>query len=231
MEVKTVGRSSVNDVVISDAKVSRHHLQIIRDDYGNFRLADFGSTNGTYINGTKIKGEVRLSLNDIVKIGNTVLPWKTYFNDVRGTDIDKRTIDIINGGYTRSASDPKPELQSIGVFILMLGLVSIGLIAYIIINYFTSLGNQLALIFGGMESSLKLFPIYLRGYFGVGGQWVPMIAALVLGLVADFIEYVIDSNKEDKLSSAGKSMANIAITVAGIFILFAIFAPQIMKMY
>jgi hypothetical protein len=79
MKVLTIGRSQENDVVIDDSKVSRHHLQIIKDEYGNFHLSDFGSLNGTYVNGVKIQGEVSLSSNDIVKIGNTVLPWKAYF--------------------------------------------------------------------------------------------------------------------------------------------------------
>jgi len=80
MKVITIGRSSENDVVINDNKVSRHHLQIIQDDYGNFRLSDFGSANGTFVNGRKISGEITLSSNDIVRIGNTTVPWKGYFS-------------------------------------------------------------------------------------------------------------------------------------------------------
>ena len=81
MKVMTIGRSSENDVVINDIKVSRHHLQIIQNDYGNFRLSDFGSANGTFINGRKISGEIILLNNDIVRIGNTTLTWKDYFSD------------------------------------------------------------------------------------------------------------------------------------------------------
>lgn len=79
MKVITIGRSSENDVIINDIKVSRHHLQIIQDDYGSFRLCDFGSANGTFVNGRKISGEIMLSKNDIIRIGNTTLAWKEYF--------------------------------------------------------------------------------------------------------------------------------------------------------
>ncbi|MDR0606312.1 MAG: FHA domain-containing protein [Bacteroidales bacterium] len=79
MKIVTVGRHSSNDVVINDAKVSRHHLQIICDDAGNFRITDFGSTNGTYVNNRKISGEINLSHGDIVRIGNTCLSWEDYF--------------------------------------------------------------------------------------------------------------------------------------------------------
>ena len=79
MKVVTIGRSTQNDVVINDPYVGRNHLQIIQKDDGCFYVADFGSKNGTYINGRKVQGEVRLSSSDVVRIGNTTLPWKSYF--------------------------------------------------------------------------------------------------------------------------------------------------------
>jgi len=78
MKVITIGRDHDNDIVISDSKVSRHHLQIINDD-GGFRIVDFDSTNGTFVNDRKISGETSLFANDVVRIGNTILPWQTYF--------------------------------------------------------------------------------------------------------------------------------------------------------
>lgn len=79
MKVVTIGRSTQNDVVINDPYVGRSHLQIVQKDDGSMYVADFGSKNGTYINGQKIHGEVRLSPSDVVRIGNTTLPWKSYF--------------------------------------------------------------------------------------------------------------------------------------------------------
>lgn len=79
MKVVTIGRSTQNDVVINDPYVGRNHLQIIQKDDGSFFVADFGSKNGTYINGKKVSGEVKLLSSDVVRIGNTTLPWKSYF--------------------------------------------------------------------------------------------------------------------------------------------------------
>jgi hypothetical protein len=79
MKVITIGRNPENDVVIKDSFVSRHHCQIIQDDNGNFRLADFGSSNKTFVNGQEIKGEVKINPNDIIRIGNSTLPWESYF--------------------------------------------------------------------------------------------------------------------------------------------------------
>lgn len=79
MKVVTIGRSFDNDVVINDFNVSRHHCQIILHDDGKYSLSDFGSTNGTYVNGQRVCGEIKLSTNDIVKIGTTILTWGNYF--------------------------------------------------------------------------------------------------------------------------------------------------------
>lgn len=78
MKVVTIGRNPENDVVFNDPSVSRHHCQITQYDNGSFTLSDFGSTNGTYVNGHRISGEVPLSPTDVVRVGNTTMPWKTY---------------------------------------------------------------------------------------------------------------------------------------------------------
>ncbi len=82
MVIKSIGRGQGNDIVINDNNVSRTHCQIIRKDNGEFVLVDINSTNGTYINGILQHGEVRLNRTDIVRIGNTTLPWQSYFPSV-----------------------------------------------------------------------------------------------------------------------------------------------------
>jgi pSer/pThr/pTyr-binding forkhead associated (FHA) protein len=48
--------------------VSRHHCVFSVDDYA-VRLRDLGSTNGTLVNGRRIRGETVLTPGDVVKIG------------------------------------------------------------------------------------------------------------------------------------------------------------------
>lgn len=79
MKVITIGRSSENDIVVDDFKVSRVHLQLVFND-GICSVVDLNSSNGTFVNGQKINGEVRLQPNDVVRIGNTTLPWQEYVN-------------------------------------------------------------------------------------------------------------------------------------------------------
>jgi hypothetical protein len=65
-----IGRSLSNEVVVQDAEVSRHHASV--EVRGNeYILTDAGSRNGTYLNGAKINGAVKLKDGDRVEVGNT----------------------------------------------------------------------------------------------------------------------------------------------------------------
>jgi hypothetical protein len=79
MKVVTIGRDLDNDCIINDSKISRHHVQIISTGADNYRIVDLNSSNGTFVNDRKIQGETGLSVTDIVRIGNTTLPWQSYF--------------------------------------------------------------------------------------------------------------------------------------------------------
>ena len=103
MRVVTIGRSSNNNIVINDGQVSRNHCQIIQDNHGNFRLIDTNSANGTYVNGVRRQGEVHLNQSDIIRIGNTTLPWQTYFGGNAGTGAGGRT--IVGSGYRGGGYD------------------------------------------------------------------------------------------------------------------------------
>jgi len=79
MKTVIIGRSPDNSIVINDPYASGHHCQITQYDSRNFRLFDNNSKNGTFVNGRKITGEVILQPTDVIKIGNTTLPWQGYF--------------------------------------------------------------------------------------------------------------------------------------------------------
>jgi len=76
----TLGRHHEDDLYISDTRISRHHARILRDGQTYF-LEDVGregkgSTNGTYLNNTRIVGKTLLSSGDIFLIGNVWLRFR-----------------------------------------------------------------------------------------------------------------------------------------------------------
>ena len=58
--------------------VSRHHCILTVDDF-SVRLRDLGSTNGTLVNGERLRKEVVLQPDDLVLVGN--LEFKVIVND------------------------------------------------------------------------------------------------------------------------------------------------------
>lgn len=70
----TIGRSSSCELPVRDRYLSRRHASI-RSDEGNWVLRDLGSANGTWIDGKRIDGEVRLSSGTRIRIGDTELEF------------------------------------------------------------------------------------------------------------------------------------------------------------
>jgi pSer/pThr/pTyr-binding forkhead associated (FHA) protein len=68
----TAGRDPARDIQIVDPKVSRKHFQV-RKDEETYTIIEFKTTNGVYVNGTKVEGEQVLNDGDQIQIGDTVL--------------------------------------------------------------------------------------------------------------------------------------------------------------
>src|SRR5436305_1129710 len=67
-----MGRQSGNDVVVPDEQVSRRHAEI-EERNGGLIVTDLGSSNGTFVNGTRIASPQSLQAGDTVQVGTTVL--------------------------------------------------------------------------------------------------------------------------------------------------------------
>ncbi len=66
-----IGRSSDLDMVLVEDMVSRKHAKITSAD-GKILIEDLGSTNGTFVNGEKVK-QSRLKEGDRILIGTSIL--------------------------------------------------------------------------------------------------------------------------------------------------------------
>jgi serine phosphatase RsbU (regulator of sigma subunit) len=70
----TIGRSSRNDICIGDPFASRLHAEL-RGEGDQVLLVDMGSANGTYLNGQRVNGTVKLEVGDLVRIGETEIEY------------------------------------------------------------------------------------------------------------------------------------------------------------
>lgn len=71
----TIGRSSRNDICISDPFASRLHAEL-RQEGDQTLLVDMGSANGTYLNGQRVTGPIRLSPGSRIRIGETEMEFQ-----------------------------------------------------------------------------------------------------------------------------------------------------------
>jgi len=72
----SIGRNKDCDISIDDPHISARQASIrVADDI--ITITDLDSSNGTYVNGQEIT-KVELKNNDLIKMGDTVLKFKTF---------------------------------------------------------------------------------------------------------------------------------------------------------
>ncbi len=70
--VVNIGRAEFNDIVIADPSVSTSHAKLQRRE-DIWILTDLGSTNGTFVEGERLSGEVALGPGTTVKFGEVAM--------------------------------------------------------------------------------------------------------------------------------------------------------------
>ena len=65
----SVGSEGTNDFAIQSTSVSRRHA-VIRTRSGRYQVTDLNSTNGTFVNGQRVKGSAELERGDELRIGS-----------------------------------------------------------------------------------------------------------------------------------------------------------------
>ena len=83
-----IGRSSELDMVLIEDMVSRKHAKISLAP-GQITIADLGSTNGTFVNGEKIK-RARLKEGDRILIGTSILKLVSIAKQAGASVIDAK---------------------------------------------------------------------------------------------------------------------------------------------
>lgn len=106
-ERMTLGRRPYNDIVVDNLAVSGEHaaLQAIGTEY---YIEDLNSTNGTFINGKKIKRQI-LHAGDSIEIGKYTIK---YANDV----VDPKTAASASGKDGDDTQVDLPSTEKLNLF-------------------------------------------------------------------------------------------------------------------
>ena len=72
-EFYSIGRGADMDLRLQgDPKASRHHCTLVHEPDGTWMLRDFGSANGTFVNGERTEAH-RLEVGDAIEVGSVTL--------------------------------------------------------------------------------------------------------------------------------------------------------------
>jgi len=85
----SIGRDNTNMIVINDAEVSRRHARMeLRG--ATYVIQDLGSTNGTFINGSRVSGIQVLNSGDTVSFGEGIVLVYEAAADVNATILSEK---------------------------------------------------------------------------------------------------------------------------------------------
>jgi len=89
----SIGRGKEADIVIDNTAISRKHISL-ESTAGIFLISDLGSTNGTYVNGRRIKTNEPVSESDSIQFG------KFRLMPADAIDVDATIADSVSADMT-----------------------------------------------------------------------------------------------------------------------------------
>jgi phosphoserine phosphatase RsbU/P len=130
--VSTIGRSSMNDLPISDKMLSRQHARIVKDDDGGLVVEDLGSRNGTFLNGERLAGPQPIKAGDRITLGGVTLKLESESTtrvriEAGGTDALDNTILKASAELLRAQhqeTDPRLPAEQLSKLIESLRVVN-----------------------------------------------------------------------------------------------------------
>jgi pSer/pThr/pTyr-binding forkhead associated (FHA) protein len=108
-----IGRSSELDMVLVEDMVSRKHAKITMGE-GKIMIEDLGSTNGTFVNGEKIK-QARLKEGDRILIGTSILKLVNQSGSAEDIDdtVVKQKLEEAAANQARRGSSMTGKIEEI----------------------------------------------------------------------------------------------------------------------
>ncbi|MBX3422827.1 MAG: sigma 54-interacting transcriptional regulator [Pirellulaceae bacterium] len=106
-QIVTIGRSSDNQVVVQEDRVSRRHAEISRHQ-GGWQVADLGSRNGTQVAGVTIAGPQTLTGGERITVGSCHMTFTFQLSELFPGQIDEPASDV---QATRDGGQPPVIVQ------------------------------------------------------------------------------------------------------------------------
>jgi pSer/pThr/pTyr-binding forkhead associated (FHA) protein len=73
--VSYIGREDVNQVAIPNEAISKKHAKLTFAD-GKFYIEDLSSSNGTFLNGTRVHVRTALRNGDLIRLGAVIVKFE-----------------------------------------------------------------------------------------------------------------------------------------------------------
>ena len=118
----SVGRSSLNDIVISDNEISSFHCNFVFQSDGTLFIFDLESTNGVFVNGVKVNGKAQLLPNDTIHLGHYAFDWQSAIltSPDSANQVDLRSPQSIN--TQKKSVTLRPLLMLAGTFVFLVAI-------------------------------------------------------------------------------------------------------------
>lgn len=113
----TIGRDPSNDVCINHPLISKHHAEVIREG-DKLTLVDLGSTNGTFVNGIKVKSHVLQPMDRIIMGPSELNFTGTALSRPMGAQVMRvDALDITYQVPDRATGQPRTLLDGVSLVI------------------------------------------------------------------------------------------------------------------
>ena len=211
-----IGRSPESDILMADSSVSRHHASLIISD-SRFSVRDCGSSNGTYINGMRINGVSKIQKNDILKVGNELVPWMNYV-DMAGVDLKTEYKNVVNVSNKNKIKEDLPNAsaaQTCGIIGLIFSVGLIGIVLNIIVLNLASGAFYKYRFNSGIYNEKFIFSEVL-----IGIALNTIALSLAVGAISKYrFNPDIYNEKSFRKAKVGQTLGIIGLSVFGLMLI------------
>ncbi|HTR02684.1 MAG TPA: SpoIIE family protein phosphatase [Thermoanaerobaculia bacterium] len=229
--VTTIGRSSMNDLPISDKMLSRQHSRIVRTGDGGFTVEDLGSRNGTFLNGERLTTVQVLKPGDRITVGGVTLKVESESTtrvriegggeDPLDNTILKASAELLRAHATET--DPRLPAEQLGKLIESLRVVNEltvellrdisvdELLGFLMDKVFETLKPDRGLVLLKSRATGELVPAVVRVAEGISAEDIRLSKTLVAAVVEKRNGLLL----MDTMTGSGVSLAD-SIRLSGI---------------